>query len=42
MNLIDFSRDEITIVGAHWDVIPNTSGFNDNGSGVSVMLEVMR
>ena len=35
-------KDRPIIIGAHWDVIANTSGFNDNGSGVSVTLEVMR
>ncbi len=27
---------------AHWDVVANTTGLNDNGSGVAAMLEVAR
>ena len=34
--------DKPVLIGAHWDVIANTTGFNDNGSGVVAMLEVMR
>ena len=32
--------DRPIIVGAHWDSVSNTTGFDDNGSGVAVMLEV--
>jgi Zn-dependent M28 family amino/carboxypeptidase len=32
--------DKPVIVGAHWDSFSNTTGFNDNGSGVAVLLEV--
>ncbi len=32
--------DRPIIVGAHWDSVTNTTGFDDNGSGVAVLLEV--
>lgn len=32
--------DRPLIIGAHWDAVPNSPGYNDNGSGVSVLLEV--
>ena len=35
-------RDKPLVIGAHWDVVPGTHGFNDNGSGVSVLLELAR
>ena len=35
-------RDRPIVLAAHWDVVANTSGFNDNGSGVSAMLETAR
>ena len=28
------------ILGAHWDTLATTDGFNDNGSGVAAVLEV--
>ena len=34
--------DRPLVIGAHWDVVANTTGFNDNGSGVAVMLELAR
>ena len=39
---INTARDRPVIIGAHWDVVANTSGYNDNGSGMAVMLEVLR
>ena len=36
------ARDRPIIVGAHWDVVANTSGYNDNGSGMAAMLETAR
>ena len=30
------------VIGAHYDTVGNTSGLNDNGSGVGVMLEMVR
>lgn len=35
-------KDRPLIIGAHWDTVANSTGFNDNGSGVAVMLEVAR
>ena len=35
-------KDHPLIIGAHWDTAANTTGFNDNGSGVAVLLEVAR
>ena len=35
-------KDRPLIIGAHWDTIKSTTGFNDNGSGVAIMLEVAR
>ena len=29
-------------MGAHWDVVANTTGFNDNGSGMAALLEAVR
>lgn len=36
------SRDRVVVVGAHWDTIESTDGYNDNGSGVAAVLEVAR
>eukprot|EP00094_Tigriopus_californicus_P014152 TCALIF_13707-PA protein Name:"Similar to Aminopeptidase S (Streptomyces griseus)" AED:0.30 eAED:0.37 QI:0/0/0/1/1/1/2/0/404 len=36
------AMDRPIIVGAHWDVVANTSGFNDNGSGLTTLMEVAR
>ena len=33
-------RDRPVIIGAHWDVVANTSGYNDNGSGVAAILTI--
>ena len=34
--------DKPIILGAHWDVVENTTGFNDNGSGMVALLEAIR
>ena len=36
------SRDRLVIIGAHWDTMDKTDGYNDNGSGVAAVLEVAR
>lgn len=36
------TRGPRLIVGAHFDTVPNTSGADDNASGVAVMLECAR
>jgi len=36
------AKDRPLIIGAHWDTVKTTKGFNDNGSGVTVMLEISR
>ena len=35
-------EDRMVVVGAHWDTVLNTGGLDDNGSGVSAMLELGR
>jgi hypothetical protein len=35
-------RDEIIVVGAHYDSVRGAPGANDNGSGVAAMLELAR
>ncbi|KAI2797863.1 hypothetical protein BLOT_014714 [Blomia tropicalis] len=35
-------NDHILVIGAHYDTVKNTTGLNDNGSGVGVMLELIR
>eukprot|EP00095_Tigriopus_kingsejongensis_P000317 maker-scaffold292_size219010-snap-gene-1.34 protein:Tk00317 transcript:maker-scaffold292_size219010-snap-gene-1.34-mRNA-1 annotation:"hypothetical protein DAPPUDRAFT_306809" len=35
-------NDQILVIGAHWDTMPDTDGYNDNGSGVVAMLEVAK
>ena len=30
---------QVVILGAHWDTLPTTDGYNDNGSGVAAVLE---
>ena len=35
-------QDRLVLVGAHWDTVLNTGGLDDNGSGVSAMLELGR
>ena len=30
----------MVILGAHWDTLSVTDGFNDNGSGMAAVLEV--
>ena len=32
----------MVIVGAHWDTMTETDGYNDNGSGVAAVLELAR
>lgn len=32
--------DEVLVIGAHWDTVPNSGGMDDNGSGVTAILEV--
>ncbi|XP_023229172.1 uncharacterized protein LOC111629485 isoform X1 [Centruroides sculpturatus] len=36
------SQDGILLIGAHYDTVPNSPGVDDNGSGVSAMLEIAR
>lgn len=33
-------RDEIIIVGAHYDTIPNCPGANDNGTGIAALMSL--
>ncbi len=34
--------EEIVLLGAHYDTVPNSPGANDNGSGVAALLEIAR
>jgi Zn-dependent M28 family amino/carboxypeptidase len=36
------SADDVVVVGAHYDTITGCAGANDNGSGVSAVLELAR
>ena len=36
------ATDRVVVIGAHYDTVVNTSGLNDNGSGIGVMLEMVR
>ena len=36
------AKDRIVLIGAHWDTMDGTDGYNDNGSGVATVLEVAR
>ena len=36
------SNDNIVVLGAHWDTIKESPGYNDNGSGMAAVLEVAR
>ena len=36
------AEDRLVLVGAHWDTVLNTGGLDDNGSGVSAMMELGR
>ena len=36
------AEDRLVVVGAHWDTVLNTGGLDDNGSGVSAMMELGR
>ena len=36
------NNESILLIGAHFDTVNNTSGLNDNGSGIGVMLEIIR
>ena len=38
----DAQRDEIVIVGAHYDSVAGSPGANDNGSGVAALLALAR
>lgn len=38
----DRKRDEIVVIGAHYDSVFGTPGANDNASGVAVLLEIAR
>lgn len=35
-------RDEILVVGAHYDTVPGSPGANDNGTGVAALLSLAR
>ncbi|XP_032776935.2 uncharacterized protein LOC116915901 [Daphnia magna] len=35
-------EDEVLVIGAHWDTVPFSGGMDDNGSGVTAVLEVAR
>lgn len=35
-------REEIVVIGAHYDTVPGSPGANDNGSGVAALLAVAR
>ena len=34
--------DRILVVGAHWDTVHESGGVDDNGGGVSALLELAR
>ncbi|XP_054168156.1 uncharacterized protein LOC128965475 [Oppia nitens] len=34
-------NDRLLLIGAHYDTVGNTSGVNDNGSGISALLEII-
>ena len=36
------AKDRIVVIGAHWDTMDGTDGYNDNGSGVATVLEIAR
>ena len=36
------NKDRLYVLGAHWDTVPNSVGFDDNSSGVAAVLEVAR
>ena len=36
------SKDNITMLIAHWDTVANSPGFDDNGSGMAAMIEIAR
>lgn len=35
-------RDEIVVVGAHYDTVPGSPGANDNGSGIAALISLAR
>ena len=35
-------EDRVLVVGAHWDTVKVSPGFNDNGSGVAALIELAR
>lgn len=34
--------DQIVVVGAHYDTVADTTGVDDNGSGVTALLQVAK
>ena len=36
------TKNEIIIIGAHYDTVEDTPGANDNGSGIAALLEIYR
>ena len=36
------SNENVVVLGAHYDTVPNVPGANDNGSGVAVLLTIAR
>ena len=36
------AADQIVVVGAHYDTQPNTTGIDDNGSGVTALLQIAK
>lgn len=34
--------DQVLVIGAHWDTVPSSGGMDDNGSGVTAVLEVKK
>lgn len=37
----DSVNDKPILIGAHWDTVPNSPGLDDNGSGVTALLEIV-
>ena len=35
-------EDKVLVVGAHWDTVVGSPGFNDNASGTAAVLELAR
>lgn len=36
------SNENVVVLGAHYDTVPNVPGANDNGSGIAVLLTIAR